>query len=138
MKIKSILTLAIIVSLASCSKTKKDDTGTNAAAESFSTKINGVLFIDDYAHHPNEIKATLAAARERFPESKIRVVFQPHRYSRVRDLLDSFLTCFDEADLVVMTDVSGGGRVQIFSSEGCSFEIVFQGREHTVKHFDSK
>jgi UDP-N-acetylmuramate--alanine ligase len=71
---------------------------------------NGVLFIDDYAHHPNEISATLAAARERFPSAKVRVVFQPHRYSRVEDLFDQFSTCFHQCDAVAITDIYAAGE----------------------------
>ncbi len=68
-------------------------------------KISGVLFVDDYAHHPKEIAATLSAARERFPSSKIRAVFQPHRFSRVADLFDEFVTCFRHIDSVLVTDI---------------------------------
>jgi UDP-N-acetylmuramate--alanine ligase len=76
-------------------------------------KINGVLFIDDYAHHPSEISATLAAAREQFPNSGIRVVFQPHRYSRVEDLLDQFAGCFKACDSVAITDIYAAGEARI-------------------------
>ena len=76
-------------------------------------KIEDVLFIDDYAHHPSEIRATLAAARERFPAAKIRVVFQPHRYSRVEDLFDQFSTCFTHCDAVAITDIYAAGELPI-------------------------
>lgn len=76
-------------------------------------EINGVHLIDDYAHHPSEIKATLAAARERFPKSRIRVVFQPHRYSRVEDLFDEFSTCFRKCDSVSVTDIYAAGESPI-------------------------
>lgn len=70
----------------------------------------GVRFFDDYAHHPTEIRATLAAARERFPESRVRVVFQPHRYSRLDDLWTDFTQCFGDCDGVAVTDVYAAGE----------------------------
>ncbi len=80
--------------------------------------INGVLFIDDYAHHPTEIRATIRAAREQFPNSKIRVVFQPHRYSRVEDLFDRFATCFKDSNAVAVTDVYAAGENPIPGIDG--------------------
>jgi UDP-N-acetylmuramate--alanine ligase len=76
-------------------------------------EIKGVVFIDDYAHHPSEIRATLAAARERYPEVKIRVVFQPHRYSRVEDLFEHFSTCFVDCDAIAITDIYAAGEAVI-------------------------
>jgi UDP-N-acetylmuramate--alanine ligase len=76
-------------------------------------ELNGVIFFDDYAHHPSEISATLAAARESFPKSKVRVVFQPHRYSRVEDLFEDFANCFKNCDGVAVTDIYGAGETQI-------------------------
>jgi len=65
----------------------------------------GVMIIDDYAHHPTEIKATLAAARERYPERRVWAVFQPHTYSRTKALLSDFAASFGDADQVVVTDI---------------------------------
>jgi UDP-N-acetylmuramate--alanine ligase len=64
-----------------------------------------VTVIDDYAHHPTEIAATLAAARLRFGSRKIRVIFQPHTYSRTQALLDDFANSFDDADEVLLLDI---------------------------------
>jgi UDP-N-acetylmuramate--alanine ligase len=63
------------------------------------------IVIDDYAHHPTEIKAVLKAARHSFADHKIRVLFQPHRYSRTHDLMHEFSSCFDECDSLVITDI---------------------------------
>jgi UDP-N-acetylmuramate--alanine ligase len=63
-----------------------------------------VTVMDDYAHHPTEIRATLAAARQRFPRRRLVCLFQPHTYSRTRYLLDGFRTCFDGVDLLLITD----------------------------------
>jgi len=65
----------------------------------------GVLLIDDYAHHPTEIRATLSAARSRYPGQRILAVWQPHTYSRTRTLLPGFLTAFEDADHVLVLPV---------------------------------
>jgi len=65
----------------------------------------GVTVMDDYAHHPTEIRATLAAAREQFPDRIVWAVFQPHTYSRTQLLLDEFADSFAEADHVVVLDI---------------------------------
>ena len=64
----------------------------------------GILVIDDYAHHPTEIKATLAAARRGW-KRRIVAVFQPHTYTRTRDFYAEFATSFDDADVLILTDV---------------------------------
>jgi UDP-N-acetylmuramate--alanine ligase len=72
----------------------------------------GMEFYDDYAHHPSEIRATLKAARQRWPrgERRLVVVFQPHRYSRTASLLADFGPVFGEADVVVTVDIYGAGE----------------------------
>ena len=67
--------------------------------------FNGVTLVDDYAHHPTEISATLHAARQHFPKAKIWSVWQPHTYSRTTTLLDDFVISFSDADVVLVTDV---------------------------------
>ena len=67
-------------------------------------EAGGITVVDDYGHHPTEIRATLAAARE-CGFRRIHVLFQPHRYSRTRDLLDAFRDCFDAADQVWILDI---------------------------------
>jgi UDP-N-acetylmuramate--alanine ligase len=66
---------------------------------------NGVTIIDDYAHHPTEIRATLAAARARYPNSRIWAVWQPHTYSRTRTLAYEFSRAFSNADEVLVTEI---------------------------------
>ncbi len=66
---------------------------------------DGVLVVDDYGHHPTEIAATLGAARHGFPERRIVVAFQPHRYTRTQALLEEFGRAFFDADVVVFTDI---------------------------------
>ncbi len=72
-----------------------------------------VALYDDYAHHPKEIAATLKALRDHVRERRLIAVFQPHRYTRVRDLFDEFTICFGEADVVVMTDIYSAGESPI-------------------------
>lgn len=66
--------------------------------------LNGAVVIDDYAHHPTEIKATLSAAKK-FPHNKIWCVFQPHTYSRTRTLWKEFVEAFDDADELILTHI---------------------------------
>lgn len=75
--------------------------------------VNGVDIIDDYGHHPVEIKAVLNAARRAKPKSKIVAVMQPHRFTRLRDLFDEFCTCFNDADSVIITDIYTAGETPI-------------------------
>ena len=67
-------------------------------------RLNGVSVIDDYGHHPTEIRATLAAARQCGFE-RVHVIFQPHRYSRTQLLMDEFATAFQDADSLVLLDI---------------------------------
>ncbi|NEP61555.1 MAG: UDP-N-acetylmuramate--L-alanine ligase [Symploca sp. SIO2G7] len=74
-------------------------------------QCNDICFVDDYAHHPSEIQATLAAARLQVKDSKrIVAVFQPHRYSRTLTFLPEFAQSFNKADLVVITDIYSAGE----------------------------
>jgi UDP-N-acetylmuramate--alanine ligase len=72
----------------------------------------GRIVLDDYAHHPAEVRATLAAARAAFSR-RIVTIFQPHRYSRLRDLFDEFLTAFDDTDVLYLMEVYGAGEEPI-------------------------
>jgi UDP-N-acetylmuramate--alanine ligase len=70
----------------------------------------GALVLDDYAHHPTEIKATLEAARSRWPQRRLVVCFQPHRYSRTELLFQEFTTAFYGADLLLVMDIYAAGE----------------------------
>jgi UDP-N-acetylmuramate--alanine ligase len=74
------------------------------------TAVGMVTFVDDYGHHPTEIAATLAAARDAWPGRRIVVVFQPHRYSRTARLWRDFADSFSGADAVVLTDIYAAGE----------------------------
>lgn len=71
----------------------------------------GVVVVDDYAHHPTEIRATLAAVRERFPGREVWAVFQPHTYSRTRALLEEFAASFADAHHVIVSDIYAAREV---------------------------
>jgi UDP-N-acetylmuramate--alanine ligase len=74
--------------------------------------------IDDYGHHPVEITASLKAARSTVEkDGRVIAVFQPHRYSRVHDLYSDFVTCFNEADTVIVSDVYSAGEAPIKGAE---------------------
>ncbi len=70
--------------------------------------VHDVIFIDDYAHHPTAITATLEAARQRFPLRRLIAVYQPHMYSRTKTFFEQFVTAFDEADVVIIADIFPG------------------------------
>lgn len=73
-------------------------------------ELGGALLIDDYAHHPEEIRATLGAAREVFPKKKIIVAFHPHTFTRTKALLTQFAQALDLADQVIVLDIYGSAR----------------------------
>ncbi|WP_158967526.1 UDP-N-acetylmuramate--L-alanine ligase [Chachezhania sediminis] len=85
--------------------------------------IDGVTIIDDYGHHPVEIAAVLKAARQS-TEGRVIAVHQPHRYSRLSNLFDDFCSCFNEADVVGITDVYAAGEAPI---EGADRDALVHG-----------
>jgi UDP-N-acetylmuramate--alanine ligase len=82
------------------------------------TVAGKVMLVDDYGHHPTEIAATLAAARAGWPERRIVLVFQPHRYTRTRDLMDDFANVVSEADVAVVLEVYAAGEDPIAGADG--------------------
>ncbi len=75
--------------------------------------VSDITIIDDYGHHPVEITAALSAARMLKPKNQIIAVFQPHRYTRMRDLFDEFCACFNDADHVIISDIYAAGESPI-------------------------
>jgi UDP-N-acetylmuramate--alanine ligase len=74
--------------------------------------------VDDYGHHPTEIAATIAAARRGWPDRRLALVFQPHRYTRTHELLDDFATVLSEVDVLVLLDVYAAGEAPIAGADG--------------------
>ncbi|MDR0516689.1 MAG: UDP-N-acetylmuramate--L-alanine ligase [Fibromonadaceae bacterium] len=101
----------------------------------FKGKAKGALVFDDYAHHPTEVSATLAAFRDSFPDKRIIAVFQPHLYSRTRDHAEEFGIVFGNSDILLVCDVYGSREQPI---EGISGELIFDfahSRGHKNAHF---
>ncbi|MFA5148470.1 MAG: UDP-N-acetylmuramate--L-alanine ligase [Candidatus Omnitrophota bacterium] len=106
----------------------RDFTG---AARRFQVKYsgNGIKVIDDYAHHPSEIKATILAARNWKPKRLI-VAFQPHRFSRTKYLKDKFGGCFDMADKLILTDIYAASEDELDNVSGSSIYEEVKMRGH--------
>ncbi len=93
-------------------------------------EVNGVMVVDDYGHHPAEIKATLAACKSGWDKRTI-VIFQPHRYTRTNDLMKDFATAFYQADVLILTDIYAAGERPI---EGVTGERLYETiKEHGHK-----
>jgi UDP-N-acetylmuramate--alanine ligase len=88
------------------------------------------MVVDDYGHHPVEIRATLSAARNGWPERRLVVAFQPHRYSRTKELFNDFVTCFYDADVLILTDIYAASEQPIpgVSSEHLADEVRRHGQ----------
>tara|TARA_B110000090_G_C13396658_1_gene451544 strand:+ start:1094 stop:2506 length:1413 start_codon:yes stop_codon:yes gene_type:complete len=87
-----------------------------------------VMHVDDYGHHPNEIKATVSGIRAAWPEKRLAVVFQPHRYSRTRDLFEDFSQVLSEVDQLILLDVYPAGEKHIKDADGRSLARSIRGR----------
>jgi UDP-N-acetylmuramate--alanine ligase len=94
----------------------------------------GVTVMNDYGHHPTEIRATLRAIKECFADSidRLIVLFQPHRYSRTKTCWDDFLGCFDDADLLMLSDIYAASEQPL---EGISGELLCAAIRHGAKQF---
>ncbi len=82
------------------------------------TRTGQALLVDDYGHHPTEIAATMRAARDAWPGRRLVVVFQPHRFSRTRDLLDDFADVLSSADALLVAEVYAAGEDPIAGADG--------------------
>ncbi|MFL2553673.1 MAG: UDP-N-acetylmuramate--L-alanine ligase [Candidatus Rariloculaceae bacterium] len=118
-----------------------DDRAILAAFEEFSgidrrfqvlgrvTTPNGmVTFVDDYGHHPTEIAATVAAVRETWPEHRLVVAFQPHRYTRTHELFDDFTQVLSKVDVLLLTEIYAAGEAPIAGAEGRSLARAVRAR----------
>ncbi len=98
-------------------------------------RARGVTVIDDYAHHPTEIKSTLAAVRSYFPKREIWAVWQPHTYSRTRIFRSEYLSAFDTADHVVVTAIYGARESS--PANGFSSQEIVAEMIHTDAHYSA-
>lgn len=97
--------------------------------------LNGAVILDDYAHHPTEIKTTLKAAKA-FPHSRIRCIFQPHTYSRTRTLWNDFLTAFDDADELILTHIYSAREVYDGVTDPAKLTDEIKSRGIDAKYFE--
>jgi UDP-N-acetylmuramate--alanine ligase len=108
-------------------------TGVNRRFQ-FKGEAGGVLVVDDYGHHPTEVRATLAAAKVGSQGRRMIVLFQPHRYSRTRDQLDEFARSFNNADVLLVTDIYAASEDPIpgVTSETLTEAIKSYGHKHAA------
>ena len=98
-------------------------------------EVGGITVIDDYGHHPTEIRATLGAIKQAWPEKRLVVLFQPHRYSRTKGLFNEFQTCFHQADYLVMTDIYAASEKPIDGVDSVSLlERIRQHGQRQTAH----
>ena len=92
------------------------------------TASGTVMIVDDYGHHPTEVEATLSAAKTGWPGKRVVLVFQPHRYTRTRDLMDDFANILSGADVLVLLEVYAAGEEPIAGADGRSMARAIRTR----------
>jgi UDP-N-acetylmuramate--alanine ligase len=92
------------------------------------TEHGSIMLVDDYGHHPTELAATIAAARAGWPDRRIVLAFQPHRYSRTRDLLDDFATVLAGVDALVLLEVYAAGEDPVPGADGRAIARAIRSR----------
>lgn len=98
---------------------------------------DGIVVVDDYGHHPTEIRLTLATVKTVWP-GRLVVIFQPHRYSRTRDLLDDFVQAFDQADVLYVTPVYAAGESPVTGASGETLAERIRTAGHPAVHWMEK
>lgn len=91
-------------------------------------KHGTVTLVDDYAHHPTEVAATLRAAKNAWPEKRLVAVFQPHRYTRTRDLFEDFSQVLAECDVLILTEIYAAGEEPIAGADGRALCAAIRAR----------
>jgi UDP-N-acetylmuramate--alanine ligase len=94
----------------------------------YETGKGKVMLVDDYGHHPSEVDVTIQAARAGWPDKRLVMIFQPHRYSRTRDLYDDFANVLEKVDLLLMLDVYAAGEKPIQGADGRSLCRTIRAR----------
>jgi UDP-N-acetylmuramate--alanine ligase len=127
----------------------KSFTGTKRRQELIGSLKNGAMVYDDYAHHPKEILATLQAFRETYPERQLRVIFQPHTYSRTASLKAEFAQALSEADEVLLLPIYGSKRetqggakseeiVELMREKGYKSVTLFASQDDLLQEIQSR
>ncbi len=99
------------------------------------TSAGKVMLVDDYGHHPTELAATLSAAHTGWPDKRVVLVFQPHRYTRTRDLMDDFATVLSDVDVLVLLEVYAAGEAPIAGADGRALARAIRSRGATEPVF---
>ncbi len=104
----------------------------------FSVKDGSYLLVDDYGHHPSEVKATIEAVRNGWPENRLVMVYQPHRYTRTLELFDQFVEVLARADVLILTEVYAAGEEKIAGATGYDlFQKIKQSEKNQVEYVDN-
>ena len=126
-----VVGLELDIPFESIAQSQSEFSGIERRFQIKSTKKD-VLVVDDYGHHPTEIKTTLKTLREIYKEKRIIVVFQPHRYSRTQLLLNDFFTSFYDANLLIIAPIYPAGEKPI---EGIGSSLILEGvKDHGQKN----
>ncbi len=115
-------------------KALEDFTGTGRRFE-LKKEVKGIMVVEDYGHHPTEIRATLDAAKRGW-QRRLLVVFQPHRYTRLSLLMDNFATAFNQADVLVITEIYPAGEPAIAGVTGRALYDAVRQFGHKNVHFE--
>jgi len=115
-------------------KALEDYTGIGRRFE-MKKEVNGIMVVEDYGHHPTEIKATLDAAKRGW-QRRLVVLFQPHRYTRLSLLMDSFATAFNQADVLIVTEIYPAGETPIAGVNGRALYEAVRQFGHKNVHFE--
>jgi UDP-N-acetylmuramate--alanine ligase len=98
-------------------------------------EVGGITIVDDFGHHPAEVRATLSGARVAFPGRRIVAAFQPHRYTRTRDQFDEFARAFSDCDVLLLCDVFAAGEEPIAGATSAALARAIEKNGHaSVKH----
>ncbi|MCC8366721.1 UDP-N-acetylmuramate--L-alanine ligase [Xenorhabdus sp. PB61.4] len=120
---------AILASLAEFQGTgRRFDFLGDFSLRNINNKEGSVMLVDDYGHHPTEVDATVKAARAGWPDKRIVMVFQPHRYTRTRDLYDDFANVLNQVDVLLMLDVYSAGETPIPGADSRSLCRTIRSR----------
>jgi UDP-N-acetylmuramate--alanine ligase len=104
--------------------------GTFDVASAGETVARGVTLVDDYGHHPREVQATVAALRKVWPERRAVMLYQPHRYTRTKDLYEDFVQALSEVDVLLLMEVYSAGEAPIAGADGRSLCGSIRARGH--------
>ena len=88
--------------------------------DNFKTRVGGVMLVDDYGHHPTEVAATINAVRKGWPDRRLVMIYQPHRYTRTRDLYEDFVEVLSKVDVLLMMEIYSAGEAVIAGADSRS------------------